>query len=468
MDQIKERNIKPVATSVINPNLKRRELKDKAADMVVGLDSSNIEEFNPQSSKGNRLLNKFYNRYQHKFEKDKFVNAHISEVVKWDPKRQEQWFAAKKNQSAAPILGGIVAVGSLPWTLTGIITSPVSTTFGIAGGYTGGEIGQNYGEKIDYKRHNLTNNSLLGQVVGSILGGTTSAIGGNKLVNNIQQDAIPLIKSYTVSKSIGKKHPKILDKIVEDGNVNWRNFDRFQKYFWNKVGTKEHLGTRKENVKWHKLDRTTLDHTKTVVNNTLLEPISNNQPDLIKAALFHDFAKPLHNGYGINHATTSAMIAKNLGLTKDITTAIKGHMKFSLDPPAFSNEIASSLKRADMNFGSELIPIYRSHLQINTHQSADPKYVGLWYSSSPEKAAGYYLPRLTKTKAPVYLKKALIPKSKLEQLKAKTIKQDNSYREDELIVPIGFESIKTFNGPTTKNKSLPQILKEVVDVFNKD
>ena len=119
MDQIKERDIKPITTSVVNSNLKRRELKDKAADMVVGLDSSNIEEFNPQSSKGNRLLNKFYNRYQRKFEKDRFINTPVTEVLKWDPKKQEQWFAAKKNQSAVPILGGIAAVGSLPWTLTG-------------------------------------------------------------------------------------------------------------------------------------------------------------------------------------------------------------------------------------------------------------------------------------------------------------------------------------------------------------
>lgn len=119
MDQVKEYDIKPVATSIINPNLKRRELKDKAADMVVGLDSSNIEEFNPQSSKGNRLLNKFYNRYQRKFEKDRFINTPVTEILKWDPKKQERWFAAKKNQSAAPILGGIAAVGSLPWTLTG-------------------------------------------------------------------------------------------------------------------------------------------------------------------------------------------------------------------------------------------------------------------------------------------------------------------------------------------------------------
>ena len=63
MDEIKNQRLNPVATSIINPNLKRSELKSKAADMVVGLDSSNIEEFNPQSSKGNRLLNKFYNRY---------------------------------------------------------------------------------------------------------------------------------------------------------------------------------------------------------------------------------------------------------------------------------------------------------------------------------------------------------------------------------------------------------------------
>lgn len=129
MDQVKEYDIKPIATSIINPNLKRRELKGKAVDMVVGLDSSNIEEFNPQSSKENRLLNKFYNRYQRKFEKDRFINTPVTEVLKWDPKKQERWFAAKKNQSAAPILGGIVAVGSLPWTLTGATTAFKGASF---------------------------------------------------------------------------------------------------------------------------------------------------------------------------------------------------------------------------------------------------------------------------------------------------------------------------------------------------
>lgn len=185
MDQVKEYDIKPVATSIINPHLKRRELKDKAADMVVGLDSSNIEEFNPQSSKGNRLLNKFYNRYQRKFETDKFVNTPVSEVLKWDPKKQERWFAAKKNQSAAPILGGIAAIGSLPWMLAGAVTSPAVTLLGTLGGYTGGEIGRYYGRKIDSRRHRLTNNELLGQTIGGVIGGSAGGFGGRLLDKNL-------------------------------------------------------------------------------------------------------------------------------------------------------------------------------------------------------------------------------------------------------------------------------------------
>lgn len=224
MDEIKNQRLNPVATSIINPNLKRSELKSKAADMVVGLDSSNIEEFNPQSSKGNRLLNKFYNRYQHKFKKNKFINTSISEVLKWDPKKQEQWFAAKKNQSAGPILGGMAAVGSLPWTLTGAVTAfkgasalysqlPnwLKTTIDI--GLTADGIRNAFSDNGIQKTAREVQNGNYGKAILSGIGDAADIIGGANLFNksikyakklplNIHNNIVSTILPAQVSNSV--------------------------------------------------------------------------------------------------------------------------------------------------------------------------------------------------------------------------------------------------------------------------
>lgn len=55
-------NIETIPTAIIG-NLSRKEIKDKAADMVVGLDSDDIKSYNPESSRKNRILNRVYNRY---------------------------------------------------------------------------------------------------------------------------------------------------------------------------------------------------------------------------------------------------------------------------------------------------------------------------------------------------------------------------------------------------------------------
>ena len=68
--------IQDIPASVVNPNLTRRQIKDKAADMVVGLDGSNIEEFNKVSSRGNRILNRAYKRYRKKYNDDKFASLY--------------------------------------------------------------------------------------------------------------------------------------------------------------------------------------------------------------------------------------------------------------------------------------------------------------------------------------------------------------------------------------------------------
>ena len=59
-------NIETIPTAIIG-NLSRKEIKDKAADMVVGLDYDDIKSYNPESSRKNRILNRVYNRYNKKY-----------------------------------------------------------------------------------------------------------------------------------------------------------------------------------------------------------------------------------------------------------------------------------------------------------------------------------------------------------------------------------------------------------------
>lgn len=72
-NNLNEGQIPLVTSSIVNTNLSRKELKDKAFNMVMGIDNSNINEFNPESSKHNRLLNKFYTKYSNQV-KDSKIN----------------------------------------------------------------------------------------------------------------------------------------------------------------------------------------------------------------------------------------------------------------------------------------------------------------------------------------------------------------------------------------------------------
>ena len=74
----------------MNPTISRKEIKDKAADMVVGLDSDKIEYYNSESSRKNKILNRVYKRYNKKYQDNKFVNLPVKEVLKLSPKDQER------------------------------------------------------------------------------------------------------------------------------------------------------------------------------------------------------------------------------------------------------------------------------------------------------------------------------------------------------------------------------------------
>lgn len=82
-------DIKAIPTAIIG-NLSRKEIKDKAADMVVGLDSDDIESYNPESSRKNRILNRVYNRYNKKYNDEKFTNLSLREIDKLSTKEQER------------------------------------------------------------------------------------------------------------------------------------------------------------------------------------------------------------------------------------------------------------------------------------------------------------------------------------------------------------------------------------------
>lgn len=73
----------------INPEYHPK-IKDKAADMVVGLDKDKIEDYNTASSRKNKILNRVYKRYARKYNNDKFLGLPYSEVLKLPPKEQER------------------------------------------------------------------------------------------------------------------------------------------------------------------------------------------------------------------------------------------------------------------------------------------------------------------------------------------------------------------------------------------
>ena len=82
-------NLQDITTAVMPKGTKRKHIKDKAADMVVGLDSDKIEHFNP-TTRENRILNRVYKRYNKKYQDDKFANLAREEVEKLSPKEQER------------------------------------------------------------------------------------------------------------------------------------------------------------------------------------------------------------------------------------------------------------------------------------------------------------------------------------------------------------------------------------------
>ena len=85
-----EEEIKEIKTKALGRNYKRKDIKNKAADMVVGIDQDDIASYNQESSKKNRLLNKFYNKYRDKYDKEKFLNLTPEEVKELPAKDQER------------------------------------------------------------------------------------------------------------------------------------------------------------------------------------------------------------------------------------------------------------------------------------------------------------------------------------------------------------------------------------------
>ncbi|MBQ0113250.1 MAG: HDIG domain-containing protein [Bacteroidales bacterium] len=305
-------------------------------------------------------------------------------------------------------------------------------------------------QNIKNKNYQEAAISGLGDLVDASMVGPT-AIKGIQAVKKGYDTTVPTLKTIIVSQKIGKKHPKIVNTFIEqNGDVNWDRFNRFQKVFWKNVGTKEHLGTRPENPKWHKVDKNTMDHTKMVVNNANLEPIEK-QDELIKAALFHDFTKPLHNAMGIDHSQTSALVAKKLGISDNISNAIKRHMDFVDKLPEFDNTVKTSLMRADRNFDNSVVPIYRAEIVANTGKSNHKGYLNKWWTTDATNATGYFNNRVIKNPGQVIKSKvAYIPESKILEFQANKVmnegklpKEQMWYSEDELVLPTdNFQSLK--------------------------
>lgn len=224
-------NIEATPTAIIG-NLSRKEIKDKAADMVVGLDSDDIKSYNPESSRKNRILNRVYNRYNKKYNDEKFTSLSLREINKLPTKEQERWFALNKSKTAGPVLSGMLAATSIPMTLGGLVTagSTVPTLLSLAGGFGGSYVGSKIGEEYDKNRHGLSNNTLAGSLVGGTAGGFIGGISGailqrklpiyiaaKQLLKNIDGTPAPRNVSYVNKLTATNKrvHPKIQNFLTD-------------------------------------------------------------------------------------------------------------------------------------------------------------------------------------------------------------------------------------------------------------
>lgn len=168
---------------IVNPKFSRRQIKDKAADMVVGLDNDAIEDFNKNSSKGNRILNRVYNRYNKKYNDEKFANLSLKEINKLSPKEQERWFALNKSKTAGPVLGGIAAL-TMPTILGPLVEAPMLTLASLGGSAIGSKIGQSFGQMLDRNNHGYTNYTDTFALLGGFAGGVSPVV-INRGWNNI-------------------------------------------------------------------------------------------------------------------------------------------------------------------------------------------------------------------------------------------------------------------------------------------
>lgn len=160
---------------IVNPKFSRRQIKDKAADMVVGLDNDAIEDFNKNSSKGNRILNRVYNRYNKKYNDEKFANLSLKEINKLSPKEQERWFALNKSKTAGPVLGGIAAL-TMPTILGPLVEAPMLTLTSLGGSAIGSKIGQSFGQMLDRNNHGYTNYTDTFALLGGFAGGVSPVV----------------------------------------------------------------------------------------------------------------------------------------------------------------------------------------------------------------------------------------------------------------------------------------------------
>lgn len=233
-------NINEVISADVG-DLDRKSIKNLAADMVAGVKPYNISEYNPKSSKGNRILNRVYNRYKKRKQYRDFENKSIEEVKKMSAKDQERWFATRKNKYAGPILGGIATTISLPLLMESTLLSPLATLAGLYTGYTGDHIAHKLSNPIDSRRYNLSNTEdlsrLLVGTISGIVGGATGDIVwhslkpleipyGNKWYNSIfeKYTKYPTLSTSEDLTEAARTNIKLAKKFVEDpivkSNIN--------------------------------------------------------------------------------------------------------------------------------------------------------------------------------------------------------------------------------------------------------
>lgn len=205
-------DVKDISVIKLKPGKPENEIADLASDLVYGqvpngegtglegIPTISINSYPKDGSREHNLLHAYYKLYKSNKDQTEFENAPLEVVNTWDKDKQQKWFTAQMNKGAKAVIPPLIGAMTLPWTIYGAVTAPLTTALSIGGGMLGAKIGGDYGRKIDIRRHGYTN---FGELYGTIGGFTGSALGG--FAGNTMQAFFPKVR-LAVPTSVNKPY----------------------------------------------------------------------------------------------------------------------------------------------------------------------------------------------------------------------------------------------------------------------